>query len=345
MKKTIAAIFLVLIPGVIMAQEDLPGTTYTPVEMTFKAESLLTQYWAMPTLVNPAASGDTDYVRIRGGARLELLGSDESPKYFMGTADAPFKFLGKRIGAGIVAYGQNYGLFRNYLLGIQGSYKLNALKGQWSLGVQIGYYHSTFKGSDMKLTLGGNEGNGEDEDPDMPESYYPTHDVQGGVFDLGIGLKYEHKNFNVGLSMLHLTNPEMKLSRGGDSSDLQYIKSRRPATLYFEGGGNIGINNTLFTLHPSMVLASDFKDFQGLIEMRATYNRKFTFGIDYRWNEAAGLFAGLILKDFYVGYSWEYNYRERPRGSTGNHELVLGYQFKMDMGGNQKYSRRSIRLM
>lgn len=332
------------------------------IQLTTETYDLLSLHWSMPTYLDPAATGDTDYIRIRAGARMELLGSHDSPKNYLAVADSPFKIGSKRIGAGIVANSLSYDLFRNFSIGAQGSYKFNFKKSVLSVGIQLGYYHTKFKGSELVITnnsgedLPDNEKPGESENPDTDipdpenpdydENDIPTQDIGGGAFDVGIGIRFQHPKFYVAISGRHLTNPTIKLIREGEeASDTRYVETKLPATLYFDAGGNIAINNSLFTLQPSMLLATDFKDIKGVVEMRATYDRKFTFGVDYRYNSAAGVVAGLYLKNFFIGYSWEYDYKNHPRGSTGNHELVLGYQLKLDMGGKNTFSHRSIRIM
>lgn len=328
------------------------------IKVTSESDVILTQHWAMPTLLNPAATGDIDFIRIRGGARLDYFGSRYSPKSFLATADSPFKLLGKRIGAGVVVNSNSYDLYRNLLVSAQGSYKLNIKKSTLSIGLQIGYFHTKFKGSEMLIfNNGGNsgeegegdegeEGGGEIDDGEVDQGEYPTQDVGAGALDLALGVRYDHPKFHAGISVAHLTNPKLRLAKEGDeATDRYFIESHLPMTMYFDAGGNIGINNSLISLQPSLVVGTDFKDFDAVVEMRATYNQKVTFGLDYRYNRAAGVVAGLFLKNFYIGYSWEYDYSKHPHGSTGNHELVLGYQFKMNMGGKSLFRQRSIRIM
>ena len=282
---------------------------------------------------------------------MEFFGSHDSPKSFLATADSPFKLLGKRIGAGVVINSQSYDLYRNLSVAAQGSYKMKIKNSYLSIGLQLGYFHSKFLGSELVLynkPEGDNdEETGEDGDKESNfDTDLPTQDVAAGALDIGLGIKFEHPKFHVGVSALHLTNSTLKLTKDGETvTDSRYMEAKVPMTLYFDAGGNIGINNSLFTLQPSLFLMSDFNDFQGIAEMRATYNQKFTFGVDYRWNRAVGALVGLTLKNFYIGYAWEYDYNSKPKGSTGNQELVIGYQFKMDSGGKNTFSHRSIRIM
>lgn len=324
-----------------------------------EGDMMLTQHWAMPTLLNPAATGDIDFIRIRGGARMQYFGSHDSPKNYLATVDMPFKISEKRIGVGLMVNSESYDLFRNLLIGAQGSYKFKIKNSRLSIGIQLGYYNSKFKGSELIInnTPGtspgediSEEGNGEETggDTDAPDDPYdmPTQDVSAGKFDLAVGVRYDHPKFYVAISGVHVTNTTLKLTAEGETStDARYVENKLPATLYFDAGGNIGINNSLISLQPSLLAATDFKDFTAVLDLRATYNQKVTFGLDYRWNRAVGVMAGLILKNFFIGYNWEYDYKYNPKGSTGNHELVIGYQFKLNMGGKSNFSHRSIRIM
>lgn len=365
--KFIKILFLVILDcfiasGLLRAQEDIPNgspsATYDPILITSRIDAMLTQHWAMPTLLNPAATGDIDFIRIRGGARLEMLGKYHAPKSFLATADSPFKLGGKRIGAGVIVNSENYDLYRNLLISAQGSYKFQFKNNsRLSIGIQLGYYHSKFRGSEFVIDNSGNhpeEEPGEEDDKEESDEGQnnfnnedmPTQDVKGGVLDLAIGIRYESPKFYVGISGQHLTNSRVKLTTDGESStDSRYIESKLPISLYFDTGGNIPISNSLFTLQPSLILGTDFSDFTGVAELRTTYNNLLTFGVDYRYNSAVGVLAGINLKNFFLGYNWEYDYTTPGKGTTGNHEIIIGYQFKMDMGGKNLFRHRSIRIM
>ena len=116
-----------------------------------QGDAQMTQYWAVPTSFNPAATGNTDYLRIRGGARLQWMGIHNAPKSFLVLADSPLKFGKKQhIGLGVSMMQESLGLFSNLGLNIQASYKLRVLKGTLSIGVEGGYYDQKFKGSEVQ---------------------------------------------------------------------------------------------------------------------------------------------------------------------------------------------------
>ena len=61
----------------------------TAIPMRAQSDLMFSQYWALPAYYNPAATGEIDFVRIRGGARMQWLGIDNAPKSFLVTADSP----------------------------------------------------------------------------------------------------------------------------------------------------------------------------------------------------------------------------------------------------------------
>ena len=311
----------------------------TVFQVAAQADPLFTQYWAMPTLLNPGATGNSDFLRIRGGARLQWLGIKNAPKSFVGTADMPFKVFNKRIGAGVSLIQESLGLFSNLLIGAQGSYKLNLLKGQFSIGVEVGYYNSRFRGTDVYIPDGDDYHQGQD-------PAIPNQDLSGNAFDASFGIFYTHKYFHAGISGMHLTNPKVKMSlEGSESTDVKQYETELPRSLYFDAGSNIELKNTLFTLQPSLLLGTDFSDFAANLTMRATYNKFLSFGLGYRWDDAISIMIGAEFKNFFFGYAFDYPFSAIARASSGSHELTVGYQLKIDLGGKNKNKHRSIRIM
>ena len=227
-----------------------------PLCASAQTEANISQYYAAPTLINPAATGQTDFVRIRGGARLQWLGIENAPKTFMGAADMPFKVGNSRVGVGAVVAQESIGLYSSMDLGVQASYKLKKWGGVWSIGLQIGFRDQSFKGSEVYLPDGDDYHQGTDD-------AIPTSDIHGTAFDGALGLWYEHPKFYAGLSCTHLMSPTITMnaesSSGGSetSSDRKYVFQAR-RTLYFTSGCNIPIKNTLFEIMPSILVKSDF---------------------------------------------------------------------------------------
>lgn len=310
-----------------------------PLRLKAQSDPLLTQYWAVPSFYNPAATGTTDYLRIRGGARLQWLGIHNAPKSFLATADSPLMLGRKKIGLGVNAMQESLGLYSNMLLNVQFSYKFKILKGELSVGVQGGYYNSKFKGSEVYLP-------DDDDYHEGTDTSIPTQDLSGNAFDLSAGVSYTHKYFSVGISGLHLLNPVVSLrTEGSESNDAEEFQTEMSRALYFTADGNIPLKNTLFELQPSLMVATDFSNFNADVTMRARYNKFLSFGVGYRWDDAVSVMIGAEFKNFFLGYAYDYPVSSLVKGSSGSHELIAGYRLKLDFSGKNKNKHRSIRIM
>lgn len=301
----------------------------------------LSQYWAVPTLYNPGAAGTGagDYVRIRGGARLQWMGIDNAPHTFLVAADSPLKIGRKRIGLGLNMNQESLGLFSNMLLNIQGSYKLRILKGELSIGVQGGYFNQKFKGSEI-ITPGG------DDYHDSNDEALPNQDLNGSTFDLSAGLFYTRGKIWAGISALHIMQPTVRMSIDGtDTGETMQYESTLPRMIYFMGGGNFAIKNTLFEMQPSLMVKTDLTSFTAEASIRGVYNKFLSAGLGYRWKDAISIMVGAEIKNFFIGYAYDYPLSPIGKASSGSHELIGGYQLKLDFSGKNKNKHRSIRFM
>lgn len=301
-------------------------------------DTQLSQYWAMPAYYNPAATGTTDYLHIGGGTRLQWIGIPKAPKAFLAGADMPEKLMGKRIGVGVMVQQESLGLFSNLNAGVQASYKLKLFKGTLSIGVQFGLFDQGFKGSEVYIPDG-------DDYHEKNDNAIPTNDLHGTAFDLSAGVHYTHKYFWAGLSATHLTQPTVKLNTKEGSDDSGY-ETQAGRMLYFMAGSNIPIKNTLFEIQPSLLLRTDIKSMvQAEVTARLRYNRFLSAGVAYRWNDAVSLQLGAEYKNFFVGYSYDYPLSAISKASSGSHEVLVGYNLKLNLAGKNKNKHKSIRIM
>lgn len=302
----------------------------------------LTQYYEVPSYFNPSAIGNTDYIRIRGGARMQWVGIENAPKTFLGVADMPFKIGTKRLGTGINLTQESIGLYSTLNLGAQIAYKLRKLGGTWSLGLQLGFVDQAFRGSDVRLPEGDDYHQGTDD-------AIPTTDIHGTALDLGAGIWYQHKKFYAGLSCTHLTSPTITMNAesatGGSETSGHKYEFQIKRTLYFTAGCNIPIKNTLFELAPSVLVRSDFDYTGGIVSARARYRKMFSFGIGYRWNDAIVATAAIEFKNFFLGYSYDYTTSAIRQASSGSHEIIAGYSLKLDLGDKNTHRHKSVRFM
>ncbi len=300
----------------------------------------VSQYWSAPTFYNPAAVGtDGENLRLRAGSRLQWVGVERAPKLFFGTGDMQLGFVDKRLGGGVVINQESLGLFTNTGVAAQGSYSLALLGGKLSAGVQLGYYNSKFRGSEVVLPGDGEGNSGVDE-------AIPTQDLVGQTVDAGVGVWYSRPNFWTGVSVMHLTEPTISLGVDTQSdSGVSQFETVLRRGVYFMVGGNIPVKNTLFQMQPSLFLRNAIDGIGGEANLRASYNRFLTVGCGYRYKEAVTAMVGVEVRNFFAGYSFEYPLSALARVSGGSHEIVVGYSLKVDFGGENKYRHKSIRFM
>ena len=190
---------------------------------TAQVDAQFTQYWAVPSYYNPAATGRTDFIDVHAIGRLQWVGVDNAPSSFTGLADMPFKFLEKRFGAGVVIHQESAGLYNTLNVGAQLAYKKkNFFKGELSIGLQLGMFNETFKGSDVILP-------GDDDYHEGTDEAIPTNDITGTAIDINLGVFYTHKLFWAGASVMHVTSPKIMLS---EESSMDNLMSLLPIALF-----------------------------------------------------------------------------------------------------------------
>ncbi len=303
-------------------------------------DAQFSQYYEVPNLYNPAAVGLTDYVRLRGAGRLQWVGIDGAPKTFLLAGDLPFKLFGKRFGTGLTAQQESIGLYSSLNINAQIAYKLRKFGGEFTGALQIGMYDQRFKGSEVSLPDG-------DDFHQSGDEGIPTSDLHGTAIDLGAGIWFNHRRWHAGISMTHITSPTIKMGgeNGGSGTDENIYEFNAPRTLYFMAGCNIPLKNTLFEVMPSLLAKTDFAFYSAEIAARARYNKFLSFGIGYRWDDAVIATVAAEIKNFYIGYSFDYSTSSLHSASAGSHEIVVGYSLKLDLGEKNRNRHRSIRIM
>lgn len=300
-------------------------------------DTQLSQYWALPAYYNPSAIGTVDYIHITGGMRMQWVGIPNAPKAFLAAADMPVKLFGKRIGVGLLMQQESLGLFTNLNIGAQLAYKLKILKGELSVGLQLGMFDQGFKGTEVYIP-------DDDDYHESTDDAIPTSDLHGTAFDMNVGVYYTHKWFWTGISATHVMQPTISLNTEEGTSESLY-ESQVGRMFYFMAGSNIPIKNTLFEIQPSMLVRTDFTTVQPEVTARVRYNKFLSGGVAYRLNDAVTFQLAAEFKNFFVGYSYDYSTSAIAKASSGSHEVFVGYNVKLNMSEKNKNKHKSIRLM
>lgn len=297
-----------------------------PLLVRAQQEPHFAHYWAMEPSFNPAAAGKERVLNVTGAYAMTLTGFENAPKTMYIGADMPFRLLNAFHGAGVQIANDQLGLFSHQRLMLQYNYKHSLLGGTISGGVQFGVLSEKFRGSALDLEIG--------DDPAFTRS-----DVSGVAMDISAGLYYNHRNWYVGVSALHLTSPAVEL---GDRS----ILNISPA-YYLTGGYNIKLRNPFLTIHPSVLGTYDGSNYRVDVTARVkyTYDKKMLYaGVGYSPDNSVTAFLGGNFHGITLGYSYEV-YTKVLKIGNGSHELFVGYQTELNFTKKGRNRHQSVRIL
>ena len=273
------------------------------------------QYMFLPTAYNPAAAGDEDLMKVAGMHRMQFTGIKNAPMTTYFSFASPFVIGKTKHAAGVRFLNDRFGLFSNQALHAQYAYRLKLGNGYLAIGADLGFVNISFANDSVNLSKL-NADYFSSSDPALPTG-------QGGngmTFDLGLGIWYSAPTWWVSASMSHLTYPTLHWS---DESDF-HLKG----TMYLAGGYNWRLRNKNWVLKPSMLVMSDFREWDINIAMIAELKDRYRFGASYRIMGNVGLILGMdIIAGLQIGYTYELPTSKLIYESYGSHELYLAYGF------------------
>lgn len=299
-------------------------------------------YMFLPTTFNPASAGENDLLRATASHRMDFVGVSNAPMTTYVTFSSPFKIKKTKHAAGVRFLNDRAGLWTNQALHAQYAYKHAIGKGTLSVGVELGFLNVGFRGDSVNISqiasaFGGNEGYFQDND-----QYIPTKAVSGMGFDMGVGVWYTATNWYAGLNYTHLTQPKISWMY----SDNKEYKTKAVGALFLVGGYNYRFKRAKqWQLKPSMMVMTDFRNWDINMTMLADYKDKYRFGLGYRLLGSVNLLASIeIFSGFQIGYTWEIQTSKLMTEGYGSHEIYIAYGFNiLQQKRTNKY--KSIRYL
>jgi len=148
------------------------------------------------------------------------------------------------------------------------------------------------------------------------------------TYDIGLGLYYTTNRLYVGLSSSHL--PEQQLSKKGQGYDFNYTVARH---YYIMAGYTFQLGQQ-FDLTPSVLAKSDASATQLDLNLITKWNKMIFAGFSYRISDALVAIIGLersftpkLTAKF--GYSYDITTSAIKNHSSGSHEIMLGFCYKI----------------
>lgn len=304
----------------------LTGGGLAAVPAWGQQEALYQQYWKVETEWCPAAAGRTPQLAINAALQTHAMGFEDAGMTMFAGVDMALQAGKTRHGVGAKFYNDQFGLFNQMSFAAQYAYHFRMAGGVFSLGVEADLLSDEIKGSKADLA----DGN----DP-----AFPTSDLTGTGFDLGVGLYYQRKALGIGLSSQGVLAPTVKM---GDTNEF-----RRKRMFNLSGAYNIRMKSPLYTVTPSVMLRSDLADYRVDATCRVEYTyekRRMYGGVNYSPMHSVALFFGGTVQGIDVCYSYEAN-TEGIGVLAGQHEVTLAYRMDLDLGRKGRNLHKSVRWL
>ena len=272
---------------------------------------------------NPGYAGSNNGICANALHRQQWVGFDGRPITTMINVEGTVKAL--RGGVGLSILSDKLGA--QYSGGVNLSYAFRLALGPGTLGIGIegGVLFNTLDGSQLNPIQEG--------DPNIIAGK-----SNGVAPDLGFGLYYHTDKLYAGISAKHLTAPTLNFEEGGMLSE--YTVARH----YYALAGYTWDIDPTWALNPAVFLKTDGAATQMDINLRAFWKNMVWAGVSYRIDDAVGIMAGVQIKEFRVGYSYDVTTSGINNYSSGSHEIMLGYCYKLKSPvSNQRY--RNVRFL
>ena len=283
-------------------------------------------YWAMEPSFNPASVGKEMKLNAAAAYAMQLAGFENNPKTMYAAADMPFYVLGSYHGAGVQLMNDDIGLFSHKRLGLQYALKKTVFGGTLSAGVQFTLLSESFKGSKVDVT-------------DTDDPVFSKADITGTGIDFGAGLYYQHRQWYVGVSALHVNSPRVEM---GEKNELSIS-----ATYYLTGGYNIQLRNPFLSIHTSALGRTDGLIWRADITGRLKYThekRVMYAGLSCSPTNSVTVMIGGNFHGIHLGYSYEV-YTSALSIGNGSHELFVGYHIDLSLAKKGRNLHKSVRIL
>lgn len=278
------------------------------VNINAQQDEQMTVFMYNPLYFNPAYAGSKDAIRMVAIGRFQWVNFDGAPKTQWFSIHAPL--LSKSIGIGAhIVHDQIGKRERTAVFGdVSTSIKVSRdNKNRLAFGLSFG-------ADIMSLNFTNTTVNS------ASDPFYGMN-VSTTKFNMGAGIYYYGKNYYMGISTPRLLEPSIK----ANNDIIQKLNVRH----YFLMGGYVFDLNSVFKLKTAALIKyTPHTPFTADIDASLlSYDRLWT-GLMYRFNESVGVHIGIILKDFTIGYAYDFPINKLRTYQSGSHEVFIQYDLK-----------------
>lgn len=295
MRRILSAALIAAVAGASMAQQD----------------PQFTQFMFDRLSINPGSAGITGNMCATLLLRQQWTGFDGAPKTGLFNFQTPISKISS--GVGLSVYFDDLGQEKTTIGRLSYSYHKTVGVAKLGIGLYAGLTSRSLGSKWIAV-----------DDVSLDDAI-PDNGASASGFDAGLGLFYEHPKFYIGLSSTQL--PETKL----DAVSIQNARH-----YYVQAGYRYKINDQeTHQLLPNLLIKSDAASTQFDINLTYMYNKMVWLGVSYRMEDAVAPMIGYQYEAasgksaFKIGYSYDVTTSELKNYSSGSHEVMLNYCFKI----------------
>lgn len=279
-------------------------------------QSITSHYMFSPQLTNPAFYGSKDGVNFGANYRHQWAKLDGQPRTVNVFADA--NLTQAHGGIGLNVSNDMLGAYTNTTLNVGYAFiqQLNK-KVKLSVGVNAGATFSKLDGTKLITP----QGNGTDLKDDML-----SNQVQKSIRpNLSVGIAIAHRYIEAGVVYTNVINAKDKFN-----GEVSSLKPMYGGVLQVYAGSKIKIRDN-FSLRPSFVINTDFKEIQTDFSFLAGYKDFVSLGLNVRgYNKNAFESLSPIVsigpvKNICIVYSYDVSLNKLNSVNKGSHEITLNY--------------------
>lgn len=271
-----------------------------------------TQYMYNTISINPAYAGNRDAISIVGLHRSQWSGMDGGPQTQTLSIHSPMR--NEKVGLGLSLINDKAG-YENY------SY----VYGDFSYTINVNSFTTLSFGLKGGMSYYNLDEELLQEVPDDP--FFSGSTFNRWTPNFGVGLYLSAQNWYLGLSAPKLLN--------NDNNEHSEYVALEQVHYYLTGGYVFDLNEKLKLRPTAMVKVTEGAPLS--VDMTGTviFDEKIYLGGSYRIDDAVGGFVDFqILKPLRVGYAYEYSISDLRPYTSGSHEILLIYEFRLT---NTKY--------
>jgi type IX secretion system PorP/SprF family membrane protein len=303
MKNIVRIIVLVCIANTLSAQQ-IPLTS---------------QYMFNNYLLNPAEAGATEYIPVSLSVRQQWAGLDGAPETQFFSMHSK---LGEKMGVGGYVYRDETGPISEQGLQLSYAYHLSIndkSKISFSLAGLL-FFHSINRAS-LKPEETGDE-------------TLSAMKINAMSPDINFGILYYTDKYKVGISSPQLLQNSIYSSNSNDTENSSDLARH----YYLFGEYSFSISDNIDVVPSTLVKYVSGAPFQGDLNVRGVYQKKYWIGASYRYNNAVVGLLGLNYKKLSFGYAYDFTLTDVNDYSSGGHELFLSYKiFKKEVESAKKF--------